>query len=113
MENAQVVIHPGLPGLRQEITVLVPAITMRNVGSGRGAKNGAAIKDIAILVITALAEKAAQSDSLPAGLRPFLHVDPGQIAKEPVKALQGEVGGLLEGKSGLPAAGRTPTPPKR
>jgi hypothetical protein len=113
MENAQVVIHPGLPGLRQEITVLVPAINMRNVGSGRGAQNGAAIKDIAILVISAMAEKAAQSDSVPAALRPFLRFDPGQIAKDPVKALEGEVGGLLEGKSGLPAAGRSPTPPKR
>jgi len=151
MQDAQVVIHPGLPGVRQEITVQVPAMTLKNVGSGRGSQNGAAIKDVAMLVITALAGSAAQSGSLPPELKAALQLNVGQVAgalgaeaqkqiasaipgelgnrlskaagdpealaKDPSKALQGEVGGILGGKAKdaaqRPAEGRASTPPKR
>src|SRR5438045_8594079 len=46
VQDAQVVIHPGLPGVRQEINGAVPSIALKNVGSGRGSKNGAAITDV-------------------------------------------------------------------
>jgi uncharacterized protein involved in outer membrane biogenesis len=131
MQDAQVVIHPGLPGVRQEITVPVPSITLKNVGSGRGSQNGAAIKDVAMVVITALAGRAAQSGSLPPELKAALQLNVGQVAgalgaeaqslaKDPSKALQGEVSGILGGKTKEPApatqppaAGRAGTPPKR
>ena len=152
MQDAQVVIHPGLPGVQQEIVVPVPSITLKNVGGGRGSQNGAAIKDVAMLVITALAGSAAQSGSLPPELKAVLQLNVGQVAgklgaeaqkqiaaaipgelgnrlskvagdpqtlaKDPSKALQGEIGGILGGKSSAPAtqpppAGRAGTPTKR
>jgi hypothetical protein len=130
IQDAQVFIHPGLPGVRQEIAVKVPAIVLKDVGSGRGAQNGAAIKDVAMVVISALAAKAAESGSLPAELKALLQFNAGQVAgklgaeaqkqiaaavpgelgkrlsnidtqsvaKDPGKALQGELGGILGGK---------------
>jgi uncharacterized protein involved in outer membrane biogenesis len=117
MQDAQVVIHPGLPGVRQEITVSVPSITLRSVGSGRGSQNGAAIKDVAMLVITALASSAAESSSLPPQLKTILRLS---VGKDPTKVLQGEVSGILGGKmkdlapsTQPPAAGRASPPTKR
>ncbi len=154
MQDAQVVIHPGLPGLRQEITVPVPSITLKNVGSGHGSQNGAAIKDVAMVVIAALAGSAAESGALPPELKAILQLNVGQVAgklgaeaqkqiaaaipgelgnrlskvagdpqalaKDPTKVLQGEVSGILGGKTKdpapatqPPAAGRAGTPTKR
>ena len=148
VRDAVVVIHPGLPGVRQEITVPVPSIALKNVGSGRGSQNGAAIKDVAMVVIAALAGSAAESGSLPPELKAILQLNVGQVAgklgaeaqkqiaaaipgelgnrlgkvagdpealaKDPTKALQGEVGDVLGGKTTQPpAAGRASPPPKR
>jgi uncharacterized protein involved in outer membrane biogenesis len=138
MKDAHVIVHPGLPGVRQEIDVTVPSLALKNVGSGRGSQNGAAIKDVAMVVITALAAKAAESGSLPPELKALLTLnvgqvagklgaeaqkqiaaavpgelgrrlsnlagDPAALAKDPAKALQGEIGGILGGK----AKGRSP-----
>ena len=132
IKDAQVIVHPGVPGVQQEINVAVPSLVLKNVGSGRGSQNGAAIKDVAMVVITALAAKAAESGSLPPELRGLLTLnvgqvagklgaeaqkqiaaaipgelgrrlskvagDPASLAKDPAKALQGDVGGLLGGK---------------
>jgi hypothetical protein len=148
VEDAQVVIHPGLPGVQQEITVPVPSITLKDVGSGHGSQNGAAIKDVAMVVIAALAGHAAQSGAIPAQLRGLLQLNVGQVAgklgaeaqkqiaaaipgelgnrlskvaadpealaKDPSKALQGEVSGVLGGKAPqAPTAGRAGSQPKR
>jgi uncharacterized protein involved in outer membrane biogenesis len=103
VQDAQVVIHPGLPGVRQEINVAVPSLAMKNVGSGRGSQNGAAIKDVAMVVITALAAKAAESGSLPPELRALLTLNVGQVAgklgaeaqKQIAAAVPGELGNRL------------------
>jgi uncharacterized protein involved in outer membrane biogenesis len=103
IENAQVVIHPGLPGVRQEITVPVPSIALKNVGSGRGSQNGAAIKDVAMVVMTALAGAAAQSGSLPPELKAVLQLNVAQVAgklgaeaqKQIAAAIPGELGNKL------------------
>ena len=117
IQDAQVVIHPSLPGVRQEITVSVPSMNLKNVGSGRGSQNGAAIKDVAMLVITALAGSAAESSSLPPELKTILRLS---VGKDPMKVLQGEVGGILGGKmtdlapsTQPPSAGRASSPKKR
>jgi uncharacterized protein involved in outer membrane biogenesis len=141
IKDAQVIIHPGLPGVRQEINVAVPSLAMKDVGSGKGSQNGAAIKDVAMVVISALAAKAAQSGSLPPELRAVLTLnvgqvagklgaeaqkqiaaaipgelgnrlskvagDPAELAKDPAKALQGEVGGILGGKKNDATSGRS------
>ena len=151
IKEAQVVIHPGLPGVQEEITVPVPSIVMRNIGNSGGSQNGAAIKDVAMQVIAALADSAAQSGALPAELKALLHLnvkevagklgaeaqkriaaampgelgnqlstavaDPQGLAKDPAKALQGDVSGILGGNTTSPtpptAAGRAAAPKKR
>src|SRR5207245_11511588 len=112
MEDAQVVIHPGLPGVRQEIIVPVPSITLKNVGSGRGSQNGAAIKDVAMVVIAALAGSAAESGSLPPELKAVLQLNVGQVAgklgaeaqKQIAAAIPGELGKRLGKVAGDPQA---------
>jgi uncharacterized protein involved in outer membrane biogenesis len=79
---AHVLIRPGLPGISQQIDVPVQSLTLKAVGSGKGANNGAAMKDVAMQVMTALAGKAAQSDQLPAELKALLHLDTAQIATQ-------------------------------
>ena len=138
MRDAQVVIHPGLPGLREEINVLVPSIALKNVGSGSGSQNGAAIKDIAMVVIAALAKSAAESGDLPPEVKGILQLNAGQIAaaipgelgnslskvasdpqglaKDPGKELEGEASGILGGKKDSAQqapAGRSGAPAKR
>src|SRR6266478_749438 len=110
MQDAQVVIHPGLPGVRQEITVPVPSIALKNVGSGRGSQNGAAIKDVAMVVIAALAGSAAESGSLPPELKAVLQLNVGQVAgklgaeaqRQIAAAIPGELGNRLSKVAGDP-----------
>jgi len=80
LRDGQVVIRPGLPGVAQEIAVAVPGLTMNDVGRGAGARNGVAIRDVAMRVIGALADKAAQSGDLPAELKVLLHLNVAQLA---------------------------------
>lgn len=69
--NATVILRPGLPGLDSELTVPVPSVELKNIGRGEGAENGAALKDVALQVATALAAQSGQAD-LPAQLRAAL-----------------------------------------
>lgn len=80
VKDAHVVVRPGLPGVQDEIDVNVPTLTMKDVGRGKGANNGVAIKDVTMQVMTALAEKAAQSDRLPAPAKALLHLGAASIA---------------------------------
>jgi len=80
VDGAQVVLRPGLPGVPQEIVVPIPALTMKDVGKGRGANNGAAIKEVAMEIISAMAASASNSDKVPAELRALMHLNAGQVA---------------------------------
>jgi uncharacterized protein involved in outer membrane biogenesis len=80
VENAQVVVKPGnLPGLSSvlpaDITVPVPSITLTNIGNGQGNGNGAAINDIIMKVITAMADSASKSGALPDALKSVLQLN--------------------------------------
>ena len=102
IKDATVVIRPGLPGLQQEVTVPVPELSMKNIGRGKGAQNGAAIKEVAMQVISALATRAAASDRLPPELKAVLHLNAAEIATklggEALKGVAAQVPGEL-GKS--------------
>jgi hypothetical protein len=100
VQDAQVIIHPGLPGLRQEITVSVPTLVLKDVGKGRGAKNGAAIKDVAMVVVSALAAHAAESGSVPAELKAILHLNVGQVAQKLGADVQKEIAAAVPGQLG-------------
>jgi len=122
VKDAEVVIRPGLPGVQDEILVPVPALSMRDVGRGTGAHNGAAIRDGAMQVMTALAEKAAQSDKLPVQLRALLHLNAAEVAAKlgaeaikHVAQVPGELGKKLSTEDptkalkGLLPSGRPPS----
>jgi len=50
--------HPLIP---QPITVSIPSVTLKQIGNGDGAQNGAAIKDVVGAAMSALAASAANS----------------------------------------------------
>ncbi|MCA1825633.1 MAG: hypothetical protein ABR567_13895 [Myxococcales bacterium] len=111
VKDAQVIIRPGLPGVQDEIDVAVPELAMKDVGRGAGAKNGAAIKDVAMQVMTALAEKAAQSDKLPVQLKALLHLNSASIvSKLGTDAIKNAADQVPAAKAleGLLPAGRSP-----
>jgi uncharacterized protein involved in outer membrane biogenesis len=80
VQDAHVLIRPGLPGVANEIDIPVPSMTMKAVGAGKGSNNGAAVKDVAMQIITALAGKATDSDKIPPELKALLHLNTAQIA---------------------------------
>lgn len=81
VSNAQVVIKPAIPGLPEEYTLTIPTVSLSNIGSGEGAENGAAIKEVVMLLTTTLAAKAAESEQLPPELRQLLSLDVGQLTQ--------------------------------
>jgi uncharacterized protein involved in outer membrane biogenesis len=103
IENAAVVLRPGLPGLDQEIVVDVPTIELSNVGTGGGSTNGAAIKDVVMEIISALAEKSGNAN-IPEQLQKQLKQGAEQVAnrvrdeaRKQVESLTGRVDDQLKG----------------
>jgi hypothetical protein len=80
VDDAEVILRPGLPGIPQEIAVRIPALTMKDVGKGKGANNGAAIKEVAMQIMSAMAARAAESDQVPPELKALMHLNAGQVA---------------------------------
>jgi uncharacterized protein involved in outer membrane biogenesis len=108
LRDGQVIVRPGLPGLQQQVTVAVPSLAMKDIGRGKGAQNGAAIRDVALQVISALAEHAAQSGNLPAELKGLLHLNVNATAaalgsealKHVGEAVPGQLGKSIPGNVG-------------
>jgi hypothetical protein len=108
LRDGQVLVRPGLPGLQQEANVAVPSLEMKDIGRGKGAQNGAALRDVVMQVITALAEHAAQSGALPAELKGLLHLNVGATAaalggdalKHVGEAVPGSLGKAIPGNVG-------------
>jgi len=100
LADAHVIVRPGLPGVAEEIDVKIPLLHMKDVGRGKGANNGAAIKDVVMQVIAALAGKAAQSDALPAQLKALLHLNVGQVIGQLDALAQKQIRAALPGELG-------------
>lgn len=64
VKDTTVVFRPGLPLLKPEYTFVLPSISLKNVGNGDGANNGAAIKDVVKLVLASLTQKMQESGQL-------------------------------------------------
>jgi uncharacterized protein involved in outer membrane biogenesis len=99
--DATVVLRPGLPGLNEEISVPVPSFELKNIGTGEGNENGAAIKDVAMQVVAALASKAGDVGQLGEQLKTALDKGVGQIASklsDQFKSQLGQISGSF-GKS--------------
>ena len=83
--GAEVVFRPdpsvlsAIPGLdvskldiKNEYNLQIPPLELNNIGTAEGAQNGVAIKDVATLLVTQLAAKAAESEQIPPELRTLL-----------------------------------------
>src|SRR4029450_11713860 len=69
VKDPVVVVQPGqlnIPGVKlpEEITINIPTIAMKNIGTGEGAQNGAAVKDVVMQVISVMAAHAAKSKQI-------------------------------------------------
>lgn len=94
--------------IRDEYRLTLPKLDMRNIGTGDGAENGAAIREVVMQVVTALTAAAAESEDLPKELRMVLSGNledimgaVGEEARRQLnKALEdvgGETGKILQG----------------
>ncbi|HEV2295963.1 MAG TPA: hypothetical protein VGR35_19110 [Tepidisphaeraceae bacterium] len=68
-------LNPDSINLKDEYILTLPNIELKNVGTGEGAENGAAIKEVVTLLVTSMAAKAAESEQLPPELRSLLSGD--------------------------------------
>lgn len=100
VQDAQVVIHPNLPGVPAEITVPVPSIVMKDVGTGDGSQNGAAIKDVVMQVVTALAGSASDSGAIPEQLKALLKLNVGQVMANLGPEIQKRIAAAIPGEFG-------------
>ena len=100
VRDAQVVVRPGIQGLPQEITVPVGSIEMKNIGTGDGNQNGAAIKDVVSQLVTALAAQANSSDLLPPELKAILSGDLSAVMKQLGPEAQKRVMAAVPGPAG-------------
>jgi hypothetical protein len=105
VNNAQVVVRPGIPGLNQEIAIAIPSISVKNIGNADGAQNGAAIKDVVTMLITQMTAKAADSDKLPPEVKVLLSGNLDAVKDKLTQAATGELNKVTEQlKSKIPAS---------
>ncbi len=95
VHNANVILRPNISGLDdlKEIKVVLPKLTMKSIGTGDGAQNGAAIKDVVAQVMSAVASQAGDlAEQLPEQFRAAL--------ADQARAITGELRGKLNEKLG-------------
>jgi hypothetical protein len=117
IKDPTVVVRPGqinIPGftLPQELTLTIPTVTLKNIGTGEGADNGAAVKDVVMQVITVMAASAANSGQLPPELQKLMNLDVQQVVagltdearRRVAEALPGEAGRVVSNVLADPSA---------
>lgn len=82
VDGAEVEIRPGIPGLDKPITLTVPTLTMNDIGTADGNKNGEEIGRVALDVMGAVAKSAASSDRLPPEVRALLNLNVDQMVAD-------------------------------
>ncbi len=124
INNAEVVIRPGIESLggqaggllkglnlEKEYKLTVPPIELKDIGNSKDAKNGAALQDVLMTVVSAVASKAAESDKIPAPLRGLLSGDlssitenlrdrAGEAVSQQIDKLKDKVGDKIGGDAG-------------
>jgi len=102
LQNPQVVVK-GLPG--GDVPLSLPSISLANIGTGEGSQNGAAVKDVVMQVISAIAASASNSDALTGEFKAILKANVGavvgklggEVQKRIAAALPGDLGKSLSG----------------
>lgn len=105
IKDPTVVIRPGqinIPGIKlaEEFVITIPAMAMKNIGTDDGAQNGAAVKDVVMQVITAMAANAANSNQIPDELKNLLNVDVKQVVAGLTAEAQKRVAAAVPGEAG-------------
>lgn len=120
VNDAQVALRPGIPGLNNEIAIPIPSFTLSDIGTADDAQNGAAIKEVVMLLVTTMAGKASESDKLPPEVQLLLKGDVEQLAKDMAvkyggkaiedlkKNLPPEIGGVVGGVLDASKEGKDP-----
>lgn len=96
-----VVVVKGLGAT--DIPVTLPSLELKNIGTGEGAQNGAAVKDVVTQIITAMAASASNSSALTAEFKTILSVNVGaamsklgaEAQKRVAQAIPGQIGQSL------------------
>lgn len=90
--NARVLIRPGLPGVAEEVKVVVPKVELNDIGTADGANNGQEIGQVVVELLAALAKEAAESGGLPAEVEKLMAIDPDAIVEEGRRRAEGVIG---------------------
>lgn len=98
--GATVALRPGLPGLAQELSIPLPTIDMENIGSAQGNQNGVAIKQVVMQVLTTMADKAKESDKIPADLKQWMNLNVDQLTAQVGAEINKRLGEKLPGDVG-------------
>lgn len=93
ISDAGVTIKPGIPGLKDEYVISVPTLELSRIGTDATAENGAAIREVVLKVITALAAEAAKSEGLPPEVRQVLAGNLKGLIDEKAKAVEDQLRG--------------------
>lgn len=82
-----------------DIPLTLPSIDLKNIGTGDGASNGAAVKDVVMQIITAMAASAGDSSALSGELKQILSANVtatiGQFSAEAQKRVAAAIPGQL------------------
>jgi len=97
INNPQVALRPGIPGLSSELDIPIPSFNLQDVGSGNGSKNGVAIRQVFMQVMTALAQKTTESNMLPPEAKDLLNLNVGAMQQEVQQQLGQQLGNLGKG----------------
>jgi uncharacterized protein involved in outer membrane biogenesis len=92
VNEAKVSLRPGIPGLAQQIDVPIPSFQLKDIGTSEGNKNGVAIKEVVMLLVTTLAQKASESGSLPAEVKQLLALNVDQVKQQVQAELNKQIG---------------------
>jgi len=65
-------VKPEKLNLKSEYILSLPTIELANIGTGEGAQNGVAVKEVITLLATSMASKATESEQIPPELRAIL-----------------------------------------
>jgi hypothetical protein len=101
ISNAQVAVESDIPGVKP-MDITLPTMDMKNIGNADGTDSGAAIKDVAIAVITQMVDGATKSGKLPSSLSGLMSGDLTGTAQKELDKLKVpvNVGGLLNSLGG-------------
>lgn len=96
VNDSQVVIRPGIPGLAESININIPSFTMKEIGNADNNKNGAAIKEVVTLLVTTLAQKASESKDIPPELRQILTLNVDQVKEKVAGEITKQLGKITK-----------------